>query len=86
MRGRGGDVGEQMGCAVEKNNATKCEERRTAGGGGGKALQRCGDAAEEVGRQERIASFIHSKTQKRDFIFYFFLPSTQFFLHNRGVC
>lgn len=35
MRGWG-EVGEQMGCA-RKNNATKCEERRTAGGGRGKA-------------------------------------------------
>lgn len=47
------------------------EERRTAGGAGGKALQRCGDVAEEVGRQVRIASFIQSKTQMRDFSFFY---------------
>lgn len=36
-------------------------------GGGGKAAQRCADVAEEVGRQESIASFIQSKTLKRVF-------------------
>lgn len=61
MRGRAKSGNKQ---GVHKNKESKCEERRTAGGGRRKGAQRWREMAEEDGTQRKLASFIQRKPKR----------------------